>query len=328
MWAYSTPVNVECNSEESSSMNVSQAYNSQDYNPFDLSNDAAYQQWRSWKLEHMARSADALKVEIADPGALTEQEKKELIKHCQANNMVIYIIRCHADTDKAAIKRLGEQLGLYRLDSNICADEDSITSLTYRPDGRQKGYIPYSNMRLSWHCDGYYNTLEQQIRAVNLYCVQPAAEGGENALLDHELLYIHLRDTNPAYISTLMEPDAMIIPPNVEAGEEIRGEQAGPVFSVDPQHGTLHCRYSARTRNISWKDNDITRQSADCITEFLNSDDSPVLHYRLNAGEGIICNNVLHNRTGFTDDGHHKRLLYRARYFDRIVNTELDDLTL
>jgi hypothetical protein len=125
-----------------------------------------------------------------------------------------------------------------------------------------------------------------------------------------------------------MELDAMIIPPNVEAGEEIRGVQAGPVFSVDPQHGTLHCRYSARTRNIIWKDNDITRQAVECITEFLNSDDSPVLHYRLNAGEGIICNNVLHNRTGFSDDEQHKRLLYRARYFDRIVNTELDDLTL
>lgn len=309
-------------------MTLSQRYNNQDFNPFDLSNDVAYQQWRNWKLANIARSADELKVEIANPEALTSQEKAEIIHCCQTNNMAIYIIRCDSGATKEAIKHLGEQLGLHRLDSNICADEDSITSLTYRPDGRQKGYIPYSNMRLSWHCDGYYNTLDHQIRGVNLYCVQPAAEGGENALLDHELLYIHLRDTNPAYISVLMEPDAMIIPPNVEGGEEIRGEQAGPVFSVDPQHGTLHCRYSARTRNIIWKDDDITRKAAGCITDFLNSDDAPVLHYRLNAGEGIVCNNVLHNRTGFTDDEQQKRLLYRARYFDRIVNTELDDLTL
>ena len=151
MWAYSTPVNVECNTEECIKMTVTQAYNNQDFSPFDLSNDEAYQQWRRWKLDHAAKSADELKVEIADPNALSEQEKLDIFKCCQSNNMAIYIIKCKPGADKAAIKRLGEQIGLNRLDSNICADEDSITSLTYRPDGRQKGYIPYSNMRLSWH---------------------------------------------------------------------------------------------------------------------------------------------------------------------------------
>jgi hypothetical protein len=34
---------------------------------------------------------------------------------------------------------------------------------------------------------------------------------------------------------------------------------------------------------------------------------------------GILCNNVLHDRTGFTDDPARPRLLYRARYHDRIA---------
>jgi len=308
-------------------MTLNQAFTNITDNPFNLKDDSAYQQWRSWKLNNAANSINDLKVEIEDADALTTSEKAAIIARCQTHNMAIYIIKSASVADKATIKHLGEQLGLNRLDSNICADEDSITSLTYRPDGRQKGYIPYSNMRLSWHTDGYYNTLDNQIRAIVMFCVQAAAEGGENALLDHELLYIHLRDRNPAYISALMQSDAMTIPPNIEDGQEIRGVQTGPVFSLHPQYDTLHMRYSARTRNIIWKDDALTKEAAECITEFLNSADSPILHYKLNAGEGIICNNVLHNRSGFTDDEQHKRLLYRARYFDRIEDTELNQIT-
>jgi len=33
---------------------------------------------------------------------------------------------------------------------------------------------------------------------------------------------------------------------------------------------------------------------------------------------GIVCNNVLHDRTGFVDHPQWPRLLYRARYRDRI----------
>ena len=37
---------------------------------------------------------------------------------------------------------------------------------------------------------------------------------------------------------------------------------------------------------------------------------------------GLLCNNVLHDRSAFTDDPTHPpRLLYRARYLDRIRNT-------
>jgi len=44
------------------------------------------------------------------------------------------------------------------------------------------------------------------------------------------------------------------------------------------------------------------------------------VHGRLESGWGLVSNNVLHTRTGFTD-GDVPRLLYRARYSDRIEAT-------
>jgi len=41
------------------------------------------------------------------------------------------------------------------------------------------------------------------------------------------------------------------------------------------------------------------------------------VHGRLESGWGLVSNNVLHTRTGFTD-GTVPRLLYRARYYDRV----------
>jgi hypothetical protein len=43
----------------------------------------------------------------------------------------------------------------------------------------------------------------------------------------------------------------------------------------------------------------------------------------LRAGQGIICNNVLHKREAFADDAAagQQRLLYRARYHERIRGT-------
>jgi alpha-ketoglutarate-dependent taurine dioxygenase len=176
---------------------------------------------------------------------------------------------------------------------------------------------------LSWHTDGYYNAPEQQVRAFILHCAQAAAEGGENSLIDHELVYLRIRDENPALIKALMHPEAMVIPPNVEQGSEIRRACAGPVFSVDQLTGSLHMRYTARKRNIQWRDDALTREAAQLITQILDIDEIAYT-YRLSAGEGVISNNVLHRRSGFVDDENAKRLMYRARYYDRVADTGLN----
>ena len=286
--------------------------------PFVPANQQVYVAWRDQKLQNYPQIAEALRVDISNPLALTHVELANVLANISKTNLSLYRITQSQPADKQAIRILGRQFGLERLDSNICADEDSITSLRVVSDGRHKGYIPYSNRRLSWHTDGYYNPADKQIRAIVMHCVVPALEGGINMYLDHEILYLYLRERDPAYITALMHPHAMTIPPNVEDGDEIRGAQAGPVFSVDIA-GNLHMRYSARSRNIIWREDGVTLKAIEYISELLNSDMPYLLRYRLQANEGVISNNVLHNRTAFTDsdDAEKKRLLYRARYFDR-----------
>lgn len=286
---------------------------------FDLSNIADYRSWRESKLSGYPEHVSELVVDIADPAALSEAEKGALLTILRKTNFVIYKCKGKPAT-KEDLRLLGLQLGLRRLDGNLCSDEDNITSLRVVDQGRQRGYIPYTNKPLSWHTDGYYNDLDHQIQAILMHCDTPAPSGGENALLDHEVLYLLLRDEDPALISALMHPQAMTIPPNMEGGEEIRAETVGPVFSVMPA-GHLHMRFSARTRNIRWRDDADTQRAVTRINAILASDSPFLFRYKLQANEGVISNNVLHNRTGFRDDADSNRLLYRARYYDRIAET-------
>lgn len=291
--------------------------------PFNLDHNGPYRVWREQKLDRIAADAESLLVPIENPLQLSAAEKAAIVSRCRENNMAIYKVSDIARSEsKQLVHALGLQLGLRRLDNNLRADEDDITSLQV-VEQHGNAYIPYTSRPLSWHTDGYYNRLENQVRGIIMYCVRPAAEGGVNGLLDPELLYIELRDENPDYIRTLMQPRAMTIPPNVEQGEQIRGARSGPVFSIDPVTASLHMRYSARKRNIEWHDDELTRDAAALISEIL-TDQRNVISYRLQAGEGIVCNNVLHNRTGFSDDESRPRLLYRARYYDRVANTGLN----
>jgi len=182
------------------------------------------------------------------------------------------------------------------------------------------GYIPYTNRLIHWHTDGYYNALDHQIRALFLHCVSPAEKGGENALLDHEVAYIHLRDSNPEYIKAFMADDAMTIPANIVDGKEIRPDRVGTVFSVLPD-GNLHMRYTARTRSIEWKSDAVTQAAVKALEEFLDSSSPYIYRATLQSGQGLISNNVLHDRSGFEDSEDVKRLLYRLRYYQRIANT-------
>ena len=289
-------------------------------NPFELSNEAAYQQWREQKLASQPASANELVIELDDPRALNEAELELIHNRLNTSNMLIYRSKLGSFEDKEIPRKLGQQLGLVALDPNMLADDDGITSLTVVDVKNKRGYIPYSDKRLLWHTDGYYNTPDRQIHAVILHCVRPALEGGENALMDHEMAYLRLRDENPDFIKALMHPEAMTIPANTESGVETRPAQAGPVFSLDPETNRLHMRYTARTRSIVWRDDKTIRNALLFLEKLLNNEASDVFYYRLEPGEGVLCNNVLHNRTAFKqgDTEAEQRLLYRARYYARI----------
>jgi hypothetical protein len=296
--------------------------------PFALGDDSAYCAWRDAKLATYPQSASDLVVEIADPHSLTPAEFEAILLRCRRANMAIYTASSELGAGKDIPRRLGAQFGLTRLDPNMLADEDGITSLCVVPGKSGRGYIPYSNRRLLWHTDGYYNPPERKIQAMLLHCVRPAQEGGENMLLDPEIAYIALRDENPDWIAALMASDAMTIPANTESGAETRAAQPGPVFSLDPVSGNLHMRYTARVRSIEWKDDANTREAVAALERILGEQSPYVFRHRLEAGQGLICNNVLHNRSAFTDatGAEAGRLVYRARYYDRIRNTDWNSI--
>ncbi len=255
---------------------------------------------------------------VSNPHNVSKAERASIEERIRRCNMALFSVE--QPMDKATLRAFCAQFGLIRLDANLCADEDGISALQVVPEGRAREYIPYSDKPINWHTDGYYNSPEQRIRAMVLHCVRPAAEGGENALLDHEILYIHLRDENPEHIAALMHPECMTIPANIENGIEIRARQTGPVFSIDDATGHLHMRYTARTRSIEWRDDDSTRAAVRALERLLSSNLPQLLRHRMASGEGILCNNILHTRTGFTDNAQtgEQRLVLRARYHDRI----------
>ena len=291
--------------------------------PFDLADEVSYQQWRAARLASYPVLAADLMVRINDAAALTRPEHAAILERCRKTNLALYEVTGGGETEKPAIRAFGRQFGLATLDMNLRADEDSITSLRVAETRAGTHYIPYTNRPLNWHTDGYYNRLDEQVRGIVMHCVSASASGGDNLFLDPEIAYLLLRYENPDYIRALMQPDAMTIPANIESGVELRPAQSGPVFSVAPDTGALHMRYTARTRSIAWKEDRNTRQAAGFLLELLASDSIYIIRHRLRAGQGIICNNVLHKREAFADDASssQERLLYRARYHERIQGT-------
>lgn len=287
--------------------------------PFDLAMPAAYAAWRERKLDMAPRRIEDILVALDDPRVLTATELGALLKRCAVANMAIYTSNTVGEEDKEIPRRLGAQLGLHRLDSHWLTDGDAISPISVRgaeERGERKEFIPYTDKPIRWHTDGYYNETARTVRGLLLHCVQRAESGGENRLLDHEIAYILLRDENPDYIQALSQPDAMIIPPRSDENGIARAAQPGPVFSVDGA-GFLHMRYTARSISIEWRKDAATQAAVAALTRLLAA--APwALHGRLEPGMGLVCNNVLHDRSGFTESSERRRLLYRARYHERI----------
>jgi hypothetical protein len=287
--------------------------------PFDLSNASAYRAWRDGRLAAYPRSVDELIVPLADPRQLSADELAALESRGARANMAINSAPHLPAADKSIPKLLGQQLGLMQLEGNYLADEDGLSSIT--PAGEESSvrgdFIPYTHKPINWHTDGYYNALDRRILGMTLHCAQDAESGGENALLDHEIAYIQLRDINPDYIDALMQPDAMTIPARMDEDNVARPAQSGPVFAVDPEQGFLYMRYTARTRSIVWKDDATTQAAVKTLADILAGSEY-VLTARLRPGMGLICNNILHTRSAFSDSPDHRRLLFRGRYYDRL----------
>ncbi len=296
-----------------------------------LDDDDSFARWRDAKLQAYPASAGELMVEVKDPARLSGAEFDALKARIAKANMALYVAPPGYAITKETVRAFDARFGLRHLDKNLKADEDGITSLRVREGKTEKGahYIPYTNRAINWHTDGYYNPPGRTIRAMSLHCACEAEEGGESALFDPDIAYLLLREKNPDWVRALCHPRAMTIPANEEEEGYVRPAQSGPVFSPNTEDDSggspggegLHMRFTARTRSIQWRSGDATRQAVAYLIELLGGSGPYVFHHRLQAGQGLICNNVLHNRTAFTDDPSgdgRQRLIFRARYPGRI----------
>ena len=285
---------------------------------FHLDAHADYLSWRAQKLA--AYPLELLITEIKNPYQLTSSERTQLLTQCQKVNFALYQFTADTPVDKTTLQALATQLGLTRIDRHLIADETGITALQVASHGQAQAYIPYTNRPLNWHTDGYYNPFSQQVHAILMHCVRPALQGGESQLFDHELAYIQLRDQNPDYIAALMAPQAMTVPANHKDGVEIRPLQSGPVFSIHSPSNTLHMRYTARSRHIIWPQDAPTQAALTALTQLFQDASPYIVRHRLTTNQGIVCNNILHSRSKFTegDTVEQQRLLYRIRFLDRI----------
>ncbi len=292
-------------------------------NPFDLDDSVAYSAWREKKLDTAPRRIEDILVALDNPRALTVAERDALLGRCATANMALYTSNTVGDADKEIPRGLGRQLGLVHLDSHWLTDDDAISPISVRGAevrGERREFIPYTDKPIRWHTDGYYNLPERTVRGMILHCVQSAASGCENQLLDHEIAYILLRDENPDHIRALSREDAMIIPARMDESGVARAAQGGPVFSLDAQ-GFLHMRYTARTVSIEWRRDAATEAAVTALVRILATPTPWTLHGRLEPGMGLACNNVLHDRSAFTETPECRRLLYRARYHERVAET-------
>jgi len=290
--------------------------------PWSLNDDAAYLVWKQAKLEGYHQALNTPPLPLKNLSSPTESERAELVKRCQKTNLAVYeTIPGENDANhiRGQLRGFSDSLGLKISERHRSAGDLGIVALRVTASEKQRGYIPYSRKPMNWHTDGYYNATDNRIQAMVLHCVTPANDGGVNQFLDPEIAYIRLRDKNPDLIRALMHPLAMEIPENHESDGSIRPASIGPVFFITDM-GKLAMRYTARTRSISWRKDELTQLAATALSEVLANDDPMMQTVKLSSGQGILCNNVLHNRTGFDPDitQTSDRLIFRIRFHNRV----------
>lgn len=289
-----------------------------------LFNSPDFDSWSSRKLAlyTSARLALLSTPVTLDAGHAFDATQQGLIRdNIRDFNFTLYRVSQPEQFDLSALALLGRRFGLLYLDANLCAEEDRITVISDRlpeQDSSSKRYIPYTNKALGWHTDGYYNPESQRIRAFILHCQQAASSGGDNCFIDPEIVYILLHQVNPAYIEALMHPGAMTIPENSDGGHQLRAETSSAVFLAGEDDTQLEMRYTQRKRSIQWRDDSVTQAALACLNQILDHDSRWHIHYKLDDGEGIVANNILHNRSAYLDQAGCQRVFFRARYYQRI----------
>ena len=280
-------------------------------------NSKAVSRWCDARREAYAAGGGKQWIEIADPCRLRKAERDAIASRCARFNLSLYRF-ARARTDPDALSAFASEMGLERRDLTLGADRRGIAQLRVARIPRGPEMIPFTSRALNWHTDGYYNAPGRSVRAVVMHCAAPAASGGENALLDPDLVYAAMHEQDPALVEALAHPRAMTIPQHEADGVVVRPARTGPVFRFLDNPPCLHMRYTMRTRSIRWRTASDTARAVAALEAAIPSLAAHQVHVRFEAGEGVICNNVLHRRAAFADGEDSRRIVLRIRSFDPV----------
>lgn len=287
-------------------------WNTRYKNRFNLASAEDYKKWRDEKLAAYPTSIGDLVVELGDMTAITPAEKDKIMSLVERANMCVYTAGA-AELTMDSLLALGRQLGVSATDK-LCrhAQSDELTN-----SGILGSAIPFTTRHVRWHTDATYYGSDKTIQALFLLCKQPAVEGGNNKVLDHEILYILLRDQQPEALEVLMKNDCFQHR-NPQTGE-ISREQGGKVFWTNAE-GYLCHRFSFRKTDMAWTDDADVTAAKEVLESYLINDPAHVIEGRLESGLGLISNNVLHTREKLvdSDEPSKQRLLFRTRFYDRV----------
>ena len=111
-----------------------------------------------------------------------------------------------------------------------------------------------------------------------------------------------------------MDSQAYTIPENKKTG---RKDVSGYVFSFENKYKKLHMRFTMREHNIHWNKN-IVKEIA-LLKQIIKESKKYHIKYKLDYRQGAITNNILHNRSSFTNLKNQTRLIYRIRSKKRVI---------
>lgn len=286
-----------------------------------FSDSQSYQSWRQRKLEGYDPKHNNSPINIADPFKLEDDEIVRIADQIKRRNFAVYRLDPESSDTPQAIMALCRQLGLTTSIGNPESGQNHISHIYDRASEskHRSRYIPYTSHALNWHTDGYYCPDARKVRSFVLHCVRPAQSGGENGLLDHEMLCLEMMNHDQHLVESLCQADAFSIPENIVNEQVVREAFRGPVFSID-SNGLLYMRFTQRNRHIVWKQTPQVAEAVALINSILESPIPWKTTITLAEGEGILCNNIVHCRHAYSDSYVHSggRLLYRIRFMERL----------
>ena len=271
------------------------------------SKSSKFLKWATQKENNIPKNINEISVEIKDINRITKNEISKIRSTLDKFNSCLY--RSNRDLESnSCLLDFAKAVGMKTFDCNNIEANEISTISSIKSEKIQ--YIPYTNKALNWHTDGYYD--KKPLFSWLLHCINPADDGGENCLLDHELA---MREYVLSYddIEVLMNKRAITIP---ESQGSNRSEISTYIFSFDNDYEKLHMRFSMRKGNIKMSDKTFTAMSK--LTNVIENNCSKYsITYKLSKNEGILSNNILHGRNSFKDDKVQRKLL-RIRSYERL----------